>query len=83
MNATQDSGEIGVTVKYMIVDIQLDRHNRVYVCRATNQNGNESVETTVRVFGKLNLSQVQYSLSILILCVSVQVFLVKLTTAAL
>ncbi len=83
MNATQDSGEIGVTVKYMIVDIQLDRHNRVYVCRATNQNGNESVETTVRVFGKLNLSQVQYSLSIPILCVSVQVFLVKLTTAAL
>ncbi len=83
INATQQSDKTDVTVRYPIVDIQVDRHNRVFVCRATNRNGNESVNTTIQVFGKLNLSH-QYSLSIYyIVCVSVQVFLVKLTTAAL
>ncbi len=62
--ATQQSDETGVTVKYTILGIQLDRHNRVFVCRATNRNGNEAVETTVQVFGKLNLLLLLHALHV-------------------
>ncbi len=68
MNATQKSNENFVNVKYTIIGIQVDRHNRVFVCRATNRNGNDSVNTTIQVFGKLNLSQ-PVQLSIYYYCV--------------
>ncbi len=55
-NATQPDNMPSVKVKYTIMSIQLDRHNRVFVCRATNLNGNESVQTTIQVFGELKLS---------------------------
>ncbi len=52
-NVTQLRSKFYVKVKVTITNIQLDRHNRVFVCRATNLNGNESVQTTIQVFGEL------------------------------
>ena len=34
-------------------NIMLSRHNRQFVCRATNANGNSSINTTIEVFGEL------------------------------
>ncbi len=55
-NVTQPDNMPSVKVKYTIMNIQLDRHNRVFVCRATNVNGNVSLPTTIQVFGELKLS---------------------------
>ena len=38
-----------------INNIMLSRHNRRFVCRATNANGNTSISTTIQVFGELAL----------------------------